>query len=100
MQNVKCRILYRDSCCQAERGKGSPVRPALLRLKLQHLIVNISKLHGLADCNLSRVRSIKPHDQTEKRSLTGAIRPDNTYDTCWRQHEIQVFVQKLVSISF
>ena len=63
------------------------------------LLVDICKLHCLTDRNLTCIRSVESHDQTEECCLTGTVRTDHSYYTCRRQDEVEVLIKQLVSIT-
>ena len=61
------------------------------------LLVNVSYLYRLAYLKRTLVNLFKTHDKAEQSGLTRTVGAYDTHDAVWRQREVQVIKQQLVS---
>src|SRR5690349_9147289 len=53
-------------------------------------LVDIAKLHRLADAQSANIRLFLADDHTEQRRFTGTVRTDDADNAAWRQTEVQI----------
>src|ERR1700722_2647430 len=78
---------------------GDFLPDALLAVERVARLVDITKMHRLADLDRACIRLLLPGDHAEQRGLAGAIRPDNADNAAWRQPECEVIDQKVAAES-
>ena len=63
------------------------------------LLVHVCQFHGLADSDVTAVRLLQTHNESEQCRLAGTVRTDHADDTGWRKHERKMLEQQFVAIS-
>ena len=72
---------------------GDHLINTLVRIDILMLLVYISHFHSLPYFKLTFIDCFQSHDQTEKSCFTGTIRTDNSHNTIWRKHKVQIVKQ-------
>ncbi len=76
---------------------GNDLIYALVGVDILVLLVHVGNLYGLPHLEFAFVCLFQSHDKTEKRSLTGTVRADDTHDTVGWKHEVEVIEQQFVT---
>src|SRR5690606_1127554 len=63
-------------------------------------LVNVSNFYGISDQKLSFIGSFFSHNHSENSCFPCSVWSNNSYNSCLRQFEIQVFIKQFISISF
>jgi hypothetical protein len=79
---------------------GDLLPDGLVRIERIAALVDIAKLHRLADGDRARIGLLLPGDHPEQRGLAGAVGPDDADNAARRQLERQVVDQQPVAKPF
>src|SRR5258708_32634932 len=94
-------VLTRVHLPRAEHDRVEPAGDLLphsaRRIEVGAGLVDIGKLHGLADGQHTGVRRLLAGDHAEQRRLASAVRADDTDDAAWREREAEIFDEQLVA---
>src|SRR6202035_3402988 len=97
-------IAARIDLALAEQNKfvaaGDFLPHALLAVETVARLVDITKMHALADRDGALVRFLLPGDHPEQRGLAGAVGTDHADDAAGRQLEGEIVDQKPVAKPF
>ena len=63
-------------------------------------LIYITNFYCFTNFKSALVGFFHSHHHTEKCGFSCAVRSDNTYNSVWRKHEIQIFEQKFFAESF
>ena len=71
----------------------------LFRNDVRVLLVDIGKFDSFSDFKVTTIWRLQAHDHTEKRCLSGTIRPYYSNDTTLGQRKVEIVEQDFLSIS-
>src|SRR5207237_6254671 len=77
---------------------GDLLPHALVRTERVAALIDVARLHGLAETQRPRIRLLLPRDHPEQRRLAGAVRSDHADDAAARQREVQIVHEQEVAV--